>query len=353
MFKKIIIGLGLVMFISCRHAPQQDFSLKWETLPAIPDTIGFAGSYSGVANDALVVAGGANFPDGGAPWKGAKKVWHDDIFILEKGDKAWKRVGHLPQAAGYGVSVTWKDGLIIAGGGNASTNLAEVWYLRYQDKEITFQRMPDLPQPIANACGIVVSDVLYIMGGTTSPRALSSAHNFWTLDLNQPNQGWQVLEAWPGPSRMLAVAAAVGEELFLFSGTQLKEGKRTYLKDAYRYHSTRGWDRIAPLPQSVVAAPSPAYAYHQQLLIFGGDDGALANEQEPDLAQHPGFSKTIWAYDVEGDTWKEAGILPDFPAVTTPLVYWNHQLVIPGGEIKPSVRTPRVLAGTIVQKEQE
>ena len=40
----------------------------WGELPAIPDNFGFAGSFSGVSGDALIVAGGANFPDGGAPW---------------------------------------------------------------------------------------------------------------------------------------------------------------------------------------------------------------------------------------------------------------------------------------------
>jgi hypothetical protein len=35
----------------------------WATLPKIPDSTGFAGSFAGVANDVLIVAGGSNFPD--------------------------------------------------------------------------------------------------------------------------------------------------------------------------------------------------------------------------------------------------------------------------------------------------
>ncbi|MBR90601.1 MAG: galactose oxidase, partial [Verrucomicrobiales bacterium] len=43
-------------------------SLKWEQLPLFPkDHIGVAGPFVGVHNDVLIVAGGANFPEG-MPW---------------------------------------------------------------------------------------------------------------------------------------------------------------------------------------------------------------------------------------------------------------------------------------------
>ena len=43
-------------------AAAQDSVLQWEELPALPDALGVAGPYAGVTGDALVVAGGANFP---------------------------------------------------------------------------------------------------------------------------------------------------------------------------------------------------------------------------------------------------------------------------------------------------
>ena len=335
------------MLISCHHTEQRDFSLDWKELPAIPDTIGFAGSYGGVANGALVVAGGANFPDGGVPWKGSEKVWHDAVFVLENENGVWKKVGRLPDSLAYGVSVTWKEGVVLAGGGNAREHSSKVWYLQYERNTVTFKKLPDLPKPIANATGIILADVLYIMGGTSSPSAKETEHNFWALDLNNESASWQVLAPWPGPSRMLAVAAAQGESLFLFSWAELKDGKRHYLKDAYRYHSKDGWKSIAALPKAVVAAPGPAYSIAGQILIFGGDDGMLAALNEPDLATHPGFSNAILLYDVADNTWESAGLMPKFPAVTAPLVCWNNELIIAGGEIKPSVRTTRVLAGAI------
>jgi hypothetical protein len=35
-----------------------------------------------VSNGALIVAGGANFPDK-AVWEGGRKHWYDNIFVLE------------------------------------------------------------------------------------------------------------------------------------------------------------------------------------------------------------------------------------------------------------------------------
>ena len=46
----------------------------WEKLPPLPDREGFAGSFAGVSGDALLVAGGANFP-GAKPWEGGAKAW--------------------------------------------------------------------------------------------------------------------------------------------------------------------------------------------------------------------------------------------------------------------------------------
>ena len=57
----------------------------WGQLPPLPDRHGFAGGFAGVSHDALIFAGGANFPDA-PPWDGGKKVWYDSIFVLAQPD---------------------------------------------------------------------------------------------------------------------------------------------------------------------------------------------------------------------------------------------------------------------------
>jgi N-acetylneuraminic acid mutarotase len=75
--KPKILFISCFLFMSVITNAQEVYNgltFSWGELPRIPDKFGFAGSFAGTANNALIVAGGANFPDGGAPWTGSKKV---------------------------------------------------------------------------------------------------------------------------------------------------------------------------------------------------------------------------------------------------------------------------------------
>src|SRR3954465_13712882 len=105
-------------------------STRWSKLPAIPDREGFAGSFAGVSGDALIVAGGANFPDK-KPWEAGKKVWHDAAYVLDRPDGRWKLAGRLPRPLAYGVCVTHGGGVVCAGGGDAERQDADVFRLTW------------------------------------------------------------------------------------------------------------------------------------------------------------------------------------------------------------------------------
>ncbi|MBT5706631.1 MAG: galactose oxidase, partial [Verrucomicrobia bacterium] len=90
----------------------------WSELTPLPDSHGFAGPFAGVSGGALIVAGGANFPDG-PPIDGGAKVWHDNVFALSEASGEWRQVGELGRELGYGVSVTWKGQLIGIGGSDS------------------------------------------------------------------------------------------------------------------------------------------------------------------------------------------------------------------------------------------
>ncbi|MFA4870284.1 MAG: galactose oxidase [Pedobacter sp.] len=346
----------IILFSTITAGCKEEISSKydWNQLPAIPDPIGFAGSFSGLSNGALIVAGGANFPDGGAPWTGSTKVWHDDIFVLEKEGGQWLRAGKLPAQLGYGVSISWKDALVCIGGSNVAGHHADAFILRYKDKGILIEKLPDLPTTLANSCGVLIGDVVYIAGGQKSASDLVASDNFWSLDLSAPEKGWQILSTWPGSPRMLSVAGTAEGSFYLFSGVALKEGKREYLNDAFRFTPDGGWQVIKDLPAPVVAAPSPAYNLNDNdLLIFGGDDGKLAAQAADLKEKHPGFSRDILNYDVVANNWTVAGQVVASAPVTTPLVVWNDKIVLPGGEVRPATRTPNVLIVSINEAKTE
>src|SRR5690348_6499323 len=74
--------------------------LQWGALPPLPDPEGFAGMFAGTIGDALLVAGGANFPDR-RPWDGGVKRWYDAVWLLEDPAGPWRRVGSLPRPSSY------------------------------------------------------------------------------------------------------------------------------------------------------------------------------------------------------------------------------------------------------------
>lgn len=344
------------MYISCNNqeAAVEKQQLRWDTLPSVPDETGFAGSFGGTSNGALIVAGGSNFPNGGTPWNGGKKVWYDHIFVLEKPGGEWMNAGKLPRPLGYGVSISTPEGLICIGGSNASGYYAAVFRLSWQDGSIKTDTLPSLPSPIANTSGALVGNCIYVAGGLEAPDSAAAAHNFWMLDLSKTDSlQWQSLPAWPGEARMLAVAGALDDNFYLFSGTALHNGKRSYLSDAYRFNPKTGWVRCKDLPQPVVAAPSPAWTVNGQLLIMGGDSGKDADKAAILKEHHPGFSNEVLAYNGQDDSWQEyAKIKVEYNGeeqtqfhapVTTTAINWKGMLVLPGGEIRPGIRTPQVL----------
>lgn len=363
----------------------QNGPLAWSELPAVPHEAGFAGAYAGTSQgrsggSVLLVAGGANFPDNVGPWGQTKKTWYDDVYVLETPNGTWKLVGKLPRPMGYGVALTLPadllpvkgGGVLCIGGADKDRHYADVFVLQYANGTLSRQALAPLPMPLANGAGAIIGHTVYVAGGLQAPTDTTAERVFLSLDLSQPNARWQSLPAWPGPGRMLPVAGAQGGTFYLISGTEVAADpntggiRRTYLHDAYAYNpAQRTWKRLADLPHPVAGAPSPAYAAGQShLLVLGGDNGTLAPRVMDLKSEHPGFQTDVLAYHTLTDTWTKLGDVPtrkeadavanpansQWAPVTTPLVVWNGAIVLPNGEIRPGVRTNRVLSATPVSR---
>ena len=399
-----------------RARPSQ---LIWSELPELPaaagqvSQVGVAGPLVGVHNDALIVAGGANFPHG-VPWadpdpnqpQAGMKVYWDDIFVLNKkvGDTRaefqWQTSpSKLPDPVGYGVSVSTPYGVIYIGGeskpisqdadGNVTQTLkihAGVIVLRWnpqtQSVELSNRLtdeegvnpesavLPRLPAPTTGLSGALVGSVIYVAGGDSGSGATT---NFWALDLaarNSPNEfRWRALPAWPGPPRVLAIAAAQSDGaedcFYLFSGRETRPGQASVLlADAYRFRpSANQWQRLSDSPRCLMAGTGSAAGAHH-ILVLGGDAGdifqrleALGRANRPEAlaevrrihATHPGFNRDILAYHTVTDTWTTLpDLLPEGGShVTTQAVRWDDRIVIASGEARPGIRSAKVWQAAI------
>src|SRR5882757_7552142 len=114
---------------------------EWKQLPSLPDAEGFAGSFAGVSNGALLVAGGANFPRK-RPWEGGTKVWYDHVFVLASPDATWTEAPALPQPLGYGITASTPTGIICAGGSNADGHSRDVFILQWNGQQLIRLDLP-------------------------------------------------------------------------------------------------------------------------------------------------------------------------------------------------------------------
>jgi SSS family transporter len=207
--------------------------------------------------------------------------------------------------------------------------------------------------------------------------------NFWALDLSKKIEGkdfgWQELAAWPGQARIQAVAVAqsdgVTDCFYLFSGRNIQPGRVTeILTDAYSYNPhTNKWKLLADVAPKAeaarcVMAGAGIASGANHILVFGGDAGSTFLEREQlgrqierakqsadsvrvetltkklyqMLENQPGFSNDILAYHTITDTWVKLGKFPSDSPVATVAVDWDGSFIIPGGDIRPSVCTPRI-----------
>ncbi|MHC4616195.1 MAG: sodium:solute symporter family protein [Planctomycetota bacterium] len=342
--------------------------LEWSQLPPLPDPVGLAGPFVGVSgepsNDVLIIAGGANFPDGPS-WEGHPKVWHDRVFVLTDPQTKWTGGFKLKRPLGYGVSVTWNKKIICLGGGDKNRHYADAFALHWTGTKLETIPLPSMPSPCAFSAGVLLNNIVYIAGGQETPSSAEALRNFWALDLSQPkeNMKWERLEPWPGKARILPVMATQEEDVFLISGARLYEGTdgkatREFLTDCYCYspHSKK-WKRIADAPRPIVAAPNPGIPLGSAHILFlSGDDGENFFRAAELKDKHPGFPADLFVYHTVTDTWTKMGEFPkripsDFgkyhnagtwPPVTTTITKWQGRYVVPTGEARPGVRTPNV-----------
>lgn len=363
---------------------------EWSQLATIPPAKGkaiqpgVAGAFLGIHGNALIIAGGANFPNGPA-WEGGEKVYHRDIYILEKqadGSLEWfeEKQFSLPNKSAYGLAITTEKGLVCVGGMDETTLLDDAFLLKWNPVEqaIDIEALPSLPTPIANMSGGKIGDKIYVAGSIDA----QGSKFFWVLDLSDTKAGWKNLPVWAGSPRTHAVGVVQnnGEAdcFYLIKGRfKGNNTTSTLLTDCQVYNpNTNTWTTLEPgkeAPEFMLSAGTGVAIGASHIFLFGGVEGQLFNrlekyaadieamtdtaiqqqliaQRDAILKDHPGFSKAIWAFHTITQTWSKIGELPAGSQVTTTALIWGNQVLIPSGEIAPCIRTPNIVAVELSDK---
>lgn len=147
------------------------------------------------------------------------------------------------------------------------------------------------------------------------------------------------------------MVAGCGKDLYVASGADLSTDEkgaphRSYLVDAWRLKGGKQWERLPDLPTPVTGAPAICTATGS-LVIFGGDDGSLAEQIFTLKDRHPGFSLKILRFDPHHLTWTFTPSLLPLSIATSGATVWSGQYVIAGGEDRPGHRSNRVIGRSI------
>lgn len=390
----VLIALPLVAQVS--KGNDNPFNkVTYRTLPPLPvgGSEGVSAPFAGTLHDAVVVAGGANFPATPAA-QGGTKAYYSDIYEMTPGDAApkWRKAGKLPLAVAYGASVTTPEGIVCIGGTDGQHSLSDVWLLtRSETHQVDVRRLPALPVGLDNMAAAYGDGYVYVAGGQTDGRPSMAAYR---LRLGHRG-GWQRLPDVPGQPRLQPAAAmqnaATGLRFYLLGGysapTATKRGSVRTDGVAYDPH-TNAWATVAPIipeghkePMAIVGAGvlSSGCAH---IILFGGvnrqlfeqalnrpqlidrltgqSDAAsvaqrarLEAEQAGYMTHEPQwyrFNDELLIYHTITDTWvtesKDARLARAGAAVVKCAGEW----VVIDGELKPGVRSADVTAVKMIMR---
>lgn len=344
-------------------------------------SLGFAGAINGIHKNGFFVTGGANFPDK-MPWEGGKKKYADVIHVLEKkGEEfVWNtnQKSKLPEPIAYCGVTSTQLGVVYVGGENELGLSNKSYLLKWKSakSEVAIHKLPNFPKAMSNLALTHIGNVVYAIGGD---EATCSSNHFYSLDLNVLKPQWKPLPHLP---IALANAAVVVQEtkegiaIFVIGGrTKTALGISDLHNTTFVFNIKKQiWTTAALISDGTntinFSAGAAVALDHQSILLLGGDNGLVFHKIETFLSQiaqtnsteekakliteknvlnttHQGFYKGLLLYNTLTNTWKKVGELPFLTPVTTTALYWDQAIILSNGEIKPGVRTPKIMIGKI------
>jgi len=359
-------------------------SFEWSVIKQLPTLnekqFGMGGALSGIHENTLLIIGGSNFA-GVMPWKGGKKRYLNDIYVLRRTKKdtfEWfEKTFTLPFNIAYAATVSTPNGIYCIGGENENGIRKEVFLIKWDThkQDISIENLPSLPEEISNASAVEYDNFIYVLGGENAEKTSNKAYR---LNVKSNPNSWEVLPNLPTPLSH-SVSFAGQNALYLIGGRAKVPSDVSQLSHyTYKFDIKQDkWLKMADIsiedvPINALSAGCGVMLTKNKFLLIGGDRGnifskieafnlkiaqatsedeksQLQAEKESILENHQGFSKDLLVYHTRNNTWKKIGEVPILVPVTTSSLRWGKDIVIPSGEIKPGIRTVDIILGKSIK----
>lgn len=319
---------------------------------------GVSAAYAGMAGYMPVISGGCNFPQKDPLASDAVKRFYKGIYAADpNGDELkWKKVGELPVASAYGVSAPTAQGLFIAGGQSPEGSLRTAMMITVDASgKCSVRPLSELPVAVDNAYAASDGMTVYVAGGNIDGKP---SRKVWAYDV--ASDSWSELPDMPGNPRVQPVAAVSGGKLYVWGGFagRTDDSEPTFELGGLCYDpATRIWTDVPAAEDAdgyrVGLAGGVALTLADgRVLAAGGVNPEIflsaLRAQAADYLMHElewyRFNKAVLLFDPNTGLWTETGRSQDAARAGASLIDGGDGAIyLLGGEVKPRVRTPRVM----------
>lgn len=270
---------------------------------------------SGVVDDKLFVIGG--FGNNSLQASTRVDVYNPTSNVWETAATPRRA---LPFKASHIQGVVDGNNIWIAGGfkgDHPGPPTDKVW--RYDTSNDQWYSAPALPEPRSGGIFNRVGRFLHYAGGTSYDRDTEYADH-WTLNLDNPSQGWKQAPDMP-QARIHVASARVNGLLYAVGGQFKHDHDPIDLKLVHVFNPDTGvWTRKADIPVATSHAEPGTVVIDDNIVIVGGRQNQNGNGQTSDVR----------LYNTTSDTWKSLRSLP-VPLIAPVAVVIGDKLIVTNG----------------------
>lgn len=364
------------------HSPVIQHTIEWQPYGKLSaqnsskPSLGISAAFTAILGDYLLVAGGANFPDGHPFFDQGIKAYYNDLWLFNTNAPQLQADHHvqLPYPVAHGALISNDKGVLLIGGQNGSGPIKSILQVTLQHDKPHVSLWSQLPFTWHSGAAAWYQGSLYLLGGERDGVATAAVCRFdpRTLECTE-------LPPIPGPPRQQFPSQLLGDKLYVFGGIDAQGTPDNYTRtDALVLNLTNlTWTPLADTKYkqqafSVSGGAAVALDEHK-ILLLGGVNRDVFNEtllqfsrlKDDELNSYKkyyfalspeqiNFSRRQLIFDVTSNEWGALTAPVPFIGGAGPLTLAKnkHHIYWVGGEIQPGVRSPFVYRGQLLVNSQ-
>jgi N-acetylneuraminic acid mutarotase len=275
---------GFIWSIVCSNlqipAVSKGSSIIWTKSAPLPEPR--ANYAAGVIDGKLVVAGGTYWQGSKGRW--TKKLFSSSTHAFDPVTQMWERLPDLPTPLACAASTVLENKLFVLGGYTGSATSRKIFTLSKEGERYVWRVFADLPFPRVFATAASNGRRLYLLGGVTRFEPYDEKGTCCTsktatmtclaLDTGEMTKGWRQLAPIPGARRWFFSSLLDRNSIWIFGGRFQEDagGPISKFNHVFRYDIwANRWEAMPPLPEENPEGNPPIPVFVEDRIILISD----------------------------------------------------------------------------------